>query len=397
MPGVPFDEQARWIAITPANARRVTATVIGGLVLLAVATWAFDAMGSFLFLLLLAWLLSIALEPVVLWLGRRGMKRGLATGLAMLAMVLLFVAVAEMFGQVFVSQLSELGSQLPTAITSAITWVNSTFGTSFDLSQIQKALVLTPDKLGELAGKYGGGIIGIFGSVLAFLFDALTILVFTYYFSADSPKLRQTIGSWLPQRYQRVFITVWTISVEKTGGYVVSKVVLATLSSVFHAAFFWFIDVPFWLPLGVFAGIVGQFIPTIGTYIGVALPALFALLDRPVNALWIAIFATVYQQVENYVFTPRISRRTMDVHPAVALGSVIAGAALFGPIGALIGIPIAAVALAIVDTFSKRHELVPELAELETPDGQEPASGTEHLTERTEDDPTGSADARPAG
>ena len=401
MPGPQSDEQARWIAITPGNARRVTATVIGGLVLLAVATWAFDAMGSFLFLLLLAWLLSIALEPVVLWLGRRGMKRGLGTGLAMLAMVLIFVAVAEMFGQVFVSQLSELGSQLPTAITSAITWVNSTFGTSFDLSQIQKALVLTPDKLGELAGKYGGGIIGIFGSVLTFLFDALTILVFTYYFSADSPKLRQTIGSWLPQRYQRVFITVWTISVEKTGGYVVSKVVLATLSSVFHAAFFWFIEVPFWLPLGVFAGIVGQFIPTIGTYIGVALPALFALLDRPVNALWIAIFATVYQQVENYVFTPRISRRTMDVHPAVALGSVIAGAALFGPIGALIGIPIAAVALAIVDTFSKRHELVPELADLETPDGQEPsaatAAATEHLTARTEDDPTGSADARQAG
>ena len=161
---------------------------------------------------------------------------------------------------------------------------------------------------------------------------------------------------------------MWTISVEKTGGYVVSKLVLASLSAVFHVAFFWFIDVPFWLPLGIFAGIVGQFIPTIGTYIGVALPALFALLDKPINAVWIAVFATVYQQLENYVFTPRISRRTMDVHPAVALGSVIAGAALFGPIGALIGIPIAAVALAIVDTFSKRHELVPELAGLEAAD-----------------------------
>lgn len=395
VPGVPFDEQARWIAITPANARRVTATVIGGLVLLGVATWVFDAMGSFLFLLLLAWLLSIALEPVVLWLNRRGLRRGLATGLAMLAMVLLFVALAEMFGQVFVSQLSELGTQLPTTITSAINWVNATFHTSFDLSQIQKALVLTPDKVGELAGKYGGGIIGIFGSVLAFVFDALTILVFTYYFSADSPRLRQTIGSWLPQRYQRVFITVWTISVEKTGGYVVSKVVLATLSSVFHAAFFWFIDVPFWLPLGVFAGIVGQFIPTIGTYIGVALPALFALIDRPVNALWIAIFATVYQQVENYVFTPRISRRTMDVHPAVALGSVIAGAALFGPIGALIGIPIAAVALAIIDTFSKRHELVPELADLEAPEAQAAIAETaERLAERTDGRTDGRTDEK---
>jgi len=368
VPGVPFDEGARWIAITPGNARRIIVTVFVAVVLLSVATWAFHAMGSFLFLLLLAWLLSIAMEPVVLWLSERGMKRGLATGLTMLGMLLLFAGLAELFGQVFVSQLSQLSSQLPAAITSAIDWVNSTFGTQFDIEQIQTALSLTPDKLGELAGKYGGGIIGIFGSVITFLFDALTILVFAYYFSADSPRLRQTIGSWLPQRYQRVFITVWTISVEKTGGYVVSKLLLASLSAVFHVAFFWFIDVPFWLPLGIFAGIVGQFIPTIGTYIGVALPALFAILDKPINAVWIAAFATVYQQLENYVFTPRISRRTMDVHPAVALGSVIAGAALFGPIGALIGIPIAAVALAIVDTFSKRHDLVPELAGLESGD-----------------------------
>jgi predicted PurR-regulated permease PerM len=366
VPGVPFDEQARWIAITPGNARRVTAIVLGSIVLLWVASWAFNAMGSFLFLLLLAWLLSIAMEPVVLSLADRGLRRGLATGLTMLGMMVLFAGIAELFGQVFVSQLSELGSQLPGAVTAAIDWVNSTLGTSFDLEQIQNALSLTPDKLGELAGKYGGGIVGVFGSVFTFLFDSLTILVFAYYFSADSPRLRQTIGSWLPPRYQRVFVTVWTISVEKTGGYVISKLVLATLSAVLHAAFFWVIDVPFWLPLGVFAGIVGQFIPTIGTYLGVALPALFALLDKPINAVWIALFATVYQQLENYVFTPKISRRTMDVHPAVALGSVIAGAALFGPIGALIGIPVAAVALAIIDTFRKRHELLPELADLET-------------------------------
>jgi predicted PurR-regulated permease PerM len=364
--------RTHWIAISPTNARRIVVIVLSSVVLLWIAQWAFQSMGSFLFLLLLAWLLSIAMEPVVLWMSGRGMRRGLATGLTMLGMILVIAGLAELFGAVFAAQLSQLGTQFPNAISNAINWVNSTFKTTFDLKQIQQALSLTPDKLGELAGKYGGGIIGVFGSVFAFIFDLLTILVFAYYFSADSPRLRQSIGSWLPQRYQRVFITVWTISVEKTGGYVVSKVVLAAISAFFHSAFFWIIDVPFWLPLGVFAGIVGQFIPTIGTYIGVILPALFALVGKPINALWIIIFATIYQQVENYVFTPRVSRRTMDVHPAIALGSVIAGAALFGPIGALIGIPIAAVALAILDTFSKRHELVPELAELEDAEPESP-------------------------
>ena len=366
-----------WVAISPSNARRIVVIVLSSVVLLWIAQWAFQSMGSFLFLLLLAWLLSIAMEPAVLWLSGRGLRRGLATGLTMLGMLLAIGGLVELFGAVFAAQLSQLGTQLPNAITNAIDWVNATFNTTFDLEQVKEALSLTPDKLGELAGKYGGGIIGVFGSVFAFIFDLLTILVFAYYFSADSPRLRQSIGSWLPPRYQRVFVTVWTISVEKTGGYVVSKVVLAAISAFFHTAFFWIIDVPFWLPLGVFAGIVGQFIPTIGTYIGVILPALFALVDKPINALWIVIFATVYQQVENYVFTPRVSRRTMDVHPAIALGSVIAGAALFGPIGALIGIPIAAVALAILDTFSKRHELLPELADLEE---SEPDDGVDGMT-----------------
>jgi predicted PurR-regulated permease PerM len=357
-----------WIAVPSSNLRRAVFIVLASLVGLSVALWAFSAMSSFLLILLLAWLLSIAMEPVVLWLARHGLRRGLATGLTMLAMVLVLAGLAELFGQVFVSQLSQLGQQLPGAVTAAIDWVNSTFDTKFDILSIQQMLELTPARLGEFAGKYGGGILGIFGSVLTFVFDALTILVFAFYFSADSPRLRQTIGSWLPQRYQHVFITVWTISVEKTGGYVVSKVLLASLSSVFHATFFYVIDVPFWLPLGIFAGIVGQFIPTIGTYIGVVLPALFALIGNPINALWIAVFATVYQQLENYVFTPKISRRTMDVHPAVALGSVIAGAALFGAIGALIGIPVAAVLLAILDTFRQRHQLVPELAQLQAGD-----------------------------
>ena len=110
-----------------------------------------------------------------------------------------------------------------------------------------------------------------------------------------------------------------------------------------------------------------------------ALPALFTLVEKPINALWIVIFATIYQQIENYVFTPRVSRRTMDVHPAVALGSVIAGAALFGPIGALIGIPLAAVALSIINTFSARHELLPELAALEDAENGQDADAKESV------------------
>lgn len=374
-----------FVAFSSASVRKAAVIVLSLLVVLSIGMWAFSALSSFLFILMLAWLVSIAMEPMVLALANRGMKRGLATGLVMLGGVIVFGVLADIFGSVFYSQLSDLTAQLPNAVTALITWVNSTFHTTLDIATIVQSVNLTPSKLGELAGTYGGGILGVFGSLVTFIFDALTILVFAYYFSADSPRLRQTIGSWMAPRYQRVFMTVWRISVEKTGGYVVSKLILAGLSATFHIVFFWAINVPFWLPLGLLAGIVGQFIPTIGTYIGVLLPALFTLVSQPINALYIVIFATVYQQIENYVFTPRVSRRTMDVHPAVALGSVIVGAALFGPIGALIGIPLAAVALSIMNTFSARHELLPELAALEDAENNQDADARATVATSRED------------
>jgi len=366
-PSAPGGTQAHplWAAFPVANARRTALTVVLVVVALWIAVWMFNSLGSFLFLLLLAWLLSVSMEPPVLWLSGKGMRRGVASGLVMLGLVVVILGVGVVFGQLLVAQAAALGDAFPAAVSKAIAWLNATFNLRLNVTSIQESLALTPDRFGEMASRYGGGVVGVFGSVLTVLFDTMTILVFAYYLSADSPGLRQAIGSYLPPRYQRVVVTVWAIAVGKTGGFVVSKLVLAGISSTAHLLFFWIIGMPFWLPLGLLAGITGQFIPAVGTYIGVAVPALFALIDKPINALWIALFATVYQQLENYVLTPRVSRQTMDIHPGVALGAVFVGAGLFGPIGALIGIPVAAAVLTIVETYREQHELLPELAALE--------------------------------
>jgi len=187
----------------------------------------------------------------------------------------------------------------------------------------------------------------------------VTILVFAIYFSVDSPRIKRFVASWLKPAQQVTFIRVWDISVSKAGGFVLSKLALATLSAIFHVGFFYLIDVPYWLPMGIFAGVVSQFIPTIGTYIGVALPALFVAFTDPIDVLWIVLFATVYQQVENYVFTPRISNKTMDINSGVALAAVFIGAALFGPMGAIIGIPLVAIVVAVVEAYGRRYDVHP--------------------------------------
>ncbi|MEN9922742.1 MAG: hypothetical protein RIS09_256 [Actinomycetota bacterium] len=334
--------------------------------LLAIALFAAYQVGStlllslngFLVLLLLAWLFSIAMEPAVSWFEGKGFKRGLGAGIVILSLLLFFTAFFATFGGLMFSQLSQAVAALPDVVVSVTNWLNQTFDLAIDSERVVSYLNLDSASLAPVAASIAGGFFALVTGVVTFIVDFSTILVFAFYLSAEAPKVRRGIASWLSPDKQAIFVTVWDIAVKKAGGFVVSRVVLATISAVAHALFFYVIGIPYWLPMGIFAGITAQFIPTIGTYLGIAVPALFSFGPDPLDVLWIILFATVFQQIENYVLSPRVSRATMDVHPAVALASVFIGVAIFGPIGALIGIPIVAAVIAVLGTYGQRHELI---------------------------------------
>jgi hypothetical protein len=105
-------------------------------------------------------------------------------------------------------------------------------------------------------------------------------------------------------------------------------------------------------------GVVSQFLPVVGTYLAGALPVLVAFLDSPGEALVALIFIVVYVQIQDYVFLPRITRRTMKMHPAIAFGSALAGAAVLGAVGAVLAIPAAAMIQAILSESGTRHEVL---------------------------------------
>ena len=181
-------------------------------------------------------------------------------------------------------------------------------------------------------------------------------------------------------RHQKVFVTITDITTAKTGGYVASKIALAGLSALFHGIFFAVIGVPYWLPFALLVGVTAQFVPMIGTYIGIALPVLATVFVSPWKAIAIIAFATVYQQIESYYFTPRVSAKTMDVNPAIALAAVFVGAAIWGPLGALIGIPLAAAGVSILQTYRRSYDLVPEAAaHVGDTDKGQPDPGSEPL------------------
>ena len=210
----------------------------------------------------------------------------------------------------------------------------------------------------NLATRLAGNALAIGASALGVLFRLLAIGLFTFYLVADGPKFRRTVCSFLPPNRQRNVLETGRSPSTRPVATCTRAALLALISALAHWAFFQAIGVPYAAALALFVGLISQFVPTIGTYIAGAVPVLVALAHNPVDGLWVLGFVVAYQQIENYLFAPRITARTMSLHPAVAFATVIAGAALFGAVGALLALPAAAVLQAVGSTYIARHEVI---------------------------------------
>ena len=317
--------------------------------------------GGVFFIILMAWFASIAMEPAVSRLARR-MKRGFATAIVMVSVVLFLIIFGAAFGNLLIRQIAELIQALPGLLDNAIDWVNQQTNSSYEVTDLWNQLNITPAQSAMYATEVLSGVIGIIGSLAISFFGLFTFGLFAFYLSADAPRFRRYVASLFAPKFQPRMAQIWDITALKTGNYVAARVILATINGTTSALVFWIIGMPSWLALGIWTGLVAQFVPTIGTYIAIALPVLVGLLsDNPWVGVLALIWALIYQQVENLTLEPRISARAVNVHPAVAFASVLVGAALFGVAGALLAIPVAAMIMSLVDIWQLRYEVVEEV------------------------------------
>ncbi len=304
--------------------------------------------------ILLALFFSFAMETAVDKLGRRGVKRGAATGLTMLAVLVFFAGFLTAMGSLLANQIRVLAVNLPDYVNAANAWLDERFNINVETSDVVNQLPRASSYLDTLANN----LLGVGSSVLNVLFQLLTISLFAYYFTADGPRLRNAICSVLPPARQHEVLRVWELAINKTGAFIASRVILAIISAVVHSILFAVLDLPSAIALGLWVGLVSQFIPVIGTYIAGVVPALIAVGVDPGKALVVVIAVLIYQQIENYVLQPRVTAQTLDMHPAVAFAAVLAGTATFGVTGALLALPFLATVQSFISAYVARHTVV---------------------------------------
>jgi predicted PurR-regulated permease PerM len=169
----------------------------------------------------------------------------------------------------------------------------------------------------------------------------LSVMCLTLFGLVDEPRLRAWIGGLLYRSERERFVQVADRIVQTTSRYMLGNLAISVVCGTLYGITAVILDVPYPLALAVIAGVL-DLIPSIGATIAGIVVSLAALSVSPAAFVVFLIVMVVYQQIENYVLQPTIIGKAAQISGFTVLASVLAFGALFGLVGAIIGVPIAA-------------------------------------------------------
>ncbi len=323
--------------------------------LISISVLIFLRVKSLIFDLFVAVVLSALAEPVVYRLSQKINRR--SSAMIAVSLILLVIG-ATLFSiiPIMVQELYLLSSQIPTYFDNFITYLNvegfAVSSQSLDLeSQFNSFIKDYGSTVGSSVVFAGQGLLRTLGHIFIIFF-------FTYYLISEGEGWRIKLKESLPKSVSTSIDQVWTIGVSKAGGFIVAKVILGVLASIILSLSFLIIGLPSPIALGVAAGILSQLIPVVGTFLGGLVPFIAAISLGTTAMIATVLVLLIYQVVENYLISPRVTKSTMEIHPAIAVFSTLFGAYTLGGVGAILALPVAATIQGVIGTIVKNRKLI---------------------------------------
>ena len=308
-------------------------------------TRALASASSVLVLIVVSMFLAVGLNPSVVGLQRRGMRRGFAVATVFLLLLLLFLIFGLAVAPPLAEQVASFGANLPDYLqqlqqNTTVSELNERYGL------IERALAYI--RSGDLAEQAFGGIVGVGRIIFGAAFSALTVLILTLYFLSSLPSITAGAYSLLPRSRRTRIQLLGEEILGRVGGYVSGAGIVASCAGISTFVFLEIIGLrEYALALALLVALF-DLIPMIGATLGATVVTVVGLVDSLTIGVACLIFFVVYQQVENYLIYPRVMKRSVDVPPALTVIAALLGGALLGVVGALLAIPTAASLLLIL-------------------------------------------------
>mgnify|MGYP001330302876 FL=1 len=318
------------------------------LVLISISVIVFIRVKSLIFDLFVAIVLSALAEPVVYRLSKR-VGRKLAALISVAVILLVIGAAFFSIIPIMVQEIYFLSSQIPSYFDNFIGWLNvEGFSVSIQATDLETQFDTLIKDYGSTVGSSvvfaGQGLLRTLGHIFIIFF-------FTYYLISEGDGWRVKLKESMPNRISTSIDQVWTIGVSKAGGFIVAKFILGVLASIVLSVAFLLIGLPSPIALGVSAGILSQLIPVVGTFLGGLVPFIASISLGTTTIISTILVLSVYQVIENYFISPRVTKSTMEIHPAIAVFSTLFGAYTLGGVGAILALPVAATVQGVIGTI----------------------------------------------
>ena len=300
-------------------------------------------------LILIALFLATGLNPAVEAIRSKGVSRVTAVGIIFVGVISFVIFFAWVVVPPVVSQGAQLINNLPSLLqdlksNATINRLNDQFGLIDTLQA--KLREFTSD--GTLLISTFGGVIGVGKSVISGTFSALTILVLTLYFITSLPQATE-LGLKLVPASRRPRIAALTDAIiARVGAFVGSQILVSFMAAIFMTVLALILGLPSPVAIGIIIFICGL-VPLIGHFIGAGVYTIIAFTQSVSIGIAAFIGYVVYVQVENYILTPKIMKRTLAVPGAVTIVSAMIGTSLLGLVGGLLAVPVAASIILILE------------------------------------------------
>lgn len=319
--------------------------------------WLVHALGPVLVPFVVSAILAYMGDPLVDRLENWRVPRGIAVAIVFLLTFIALTLVLLVLIPALIQEVSGLLAKFPEALTwvqdQALPWLSQRFGVDITPAHfdVQKLSKLVADYFSQMAGFAGGALGSITrsgGAFVAWIANLLLIPLVTFYTLRDWDLLMAKLRDLLPQRWRERVVILAGECDEALSAFLRGQLLVMLGLGILYSVGLWIIGLNNALAIGMLAGLV-SFVPYLGVITGVVLAVLTGLLQNPslVFLAEIGVVFTIGQLAESFVLTPKLVGDRIGLHPVLVIFAVMAGGQLFGFVGVLLALPVAAAGLVL--------------------------------------------------
>lgn len=296
--------------------------------------WFLFAIRDILLLFLISIIISSAIDPLADYLYRKKVPRAISVLIVYLLFIGIFAMVISLLVPPIVEQFTELSqSNFYESFESRIG------GLRHSLEQYGIKNETITQNFQDFAGSISSGVFNTTRNVLTGLVSTLTVLVISFYLSAEENGTKNFVKHLIPFKNQSYAMKLVTKIQRKMGSWVLGQLILSVVIFILTYVGLLILGVDYALVLALIAGLL-EIVPYIGPIISVVPAAFFAFIQNPPLALAVVILYLIIQQIENHLLVPMVMSKSVGLNPILVILGILVGGSLGGLIGAIIAVPL---------------------------------------------------------